>query len=267
MNHAPAAQLLKLLAPAVLLMSAAAARAADPAPAAPAVPATPPHWSYEGQTGPSHWGSEDPTYAACGMGKHQSPIDIENPKTMDLPAIQFAYQPVPLVVTDTGHTMQVNVPPGSGGITVGADHYDLLQFHFHRPSEERIRKQRYPLVVHLVHKSATGKLAVVAVLFRKGGENPLLKQVFENFPASGEKEKAVPGVMLDVAQLLPTAQGYYTFSGSLTTPPCSEDVRWFVMKRQMQATSGQIALFGTRYAADARPTQPTNGREIDQTRN
>lgn len=242
-----------------LLLSAASAPAYAAAP-------TPPAWSYGGSTGPAHWGSEDPAYATCSLGERQSPIDIEKAAPAELPEIEFGYQPVPLVVTDTGFTIQVNVPAGSGGITVGKDHYELVQFHFHRPSEEKIRGRRYALVVHLVHKSAEGKLAVVAVLFSRGKGNRVLQQVLENMPAPGQKEKAVPGVRLDLSQLLPSARGYYTFEGSLTIPPCSEGVRWFVLKRVMQAKSGEILLFATRYPDNARPTQPTHGRKVEQTR-
>jgi len=254
---AAAPRLRSFLLTSSLLLSAAIAHAQAPAP---------PAWSYGGSTGPAHWGSEDPAYAACGVGERQSPIDIKEAERADLPPIEFNYQPIPLVVTDTGFTMQVNVPAGSGGITVGKDHYDLVQFHFHRPSEEKIRGQRYALVVHLVHKSAEGKLAVVAVLFSRGKGNPVLKQVLENLPSPGQKEKAVPGAMLNLAQLLPLARGYYTFDGSLTIPPCSEGVRWFVLKRVMQAKSGEILLFASRYPDNARPTQPTHGRQVEQTR-
>ena len=233
---------------------------------APAYAQAPPAWSYRGSTGPAHWASEDPAYATCGTGERQSPIDIRNAERADLPAIEFDYHPVPLIVTDTGFTMQVNVPAGSGGITVGKDRYELVQFHFHRPSEEKIRGQRYPLVVHLVHKSADGKIAVVAVLFSRGRGNPLLKQVLENLPPPGQKEKAVPGVSLDLAQLLPGARGYYSYEGSLSIPPCTEGVRWLVLKRAMQAKSGEILLFATRYPDNARPTQPGHGRKIEQTR-
>jgi carbonic anhydrase len=256
-----AAQVLRsvILTAAFLLSGAGIAPAYAQAPAAPA-------WSYGGSTGPAHWGSEDPAYAACGVGQRQSPIDIENAPRADLPAIEFGYRPVPLVITDTGFTMQVNVPPGSGGITVGEDHYELVQFHVHRPSEEKIRGQRSALVVHLVHKSAAGKVAVVAVLFSRGKGNPVLKQFMENLPPPGQKEKAVPGATLDLNQLLPSARGYYTFDGSLTIPPCTEGVRWFVLKRVMQARSGDILLFATRYPDNARPTQPTHGRKVEQTK-
>jgi carbonic anhydrase len=206
--------------------------------AAAAQEAQPPHWSYSGDTGPTHWASEDPAYSICGAGTHQSPIDIKDATPKPLSPIRFDYRPIPLTVTDTGHTMQVNVPPGSGGITVGEDHYDLAQFHFHRPSEERIRGKRYAIVAHLVHKNAKGELAVVAVLIRGGHANPVLQQVFANFPPSGHKEASVAGATLDLTQLLPKLRGYYTFEGSLTIPPCREHVRWLVLKQPVQASSG-----------------------------
>jgi carbonic anhydrase len=224
-----------------------------------------PHWSYSGKNGPTSWGNVDPSYATCGVGTRQSPIDIRGATPAKLPAIEFSYKPVPLTVVDTGHSMQVNAPAGSGGITLGTDHYDLVQVHFHYPSEERIAGKRYALVAHLVHKNAQGELAVVAVLIRNGNDNPLLRQVFDNFPPAGEKEHAVPGATVDLMQLLPRNLGYYTFEGSLTTPPCSEHVRWLVLKRQVQASRGEIVQFAGRYPDNARPTQPTNGRKIEQT--
>jgi carbonic anhydrase len=239
-----------------LLAAASSLARADEAPA---------HWSYSGATGPAHWAAEDPAYATCGVGRRQSPIDIRDATPAALPGIEFKYQPIPLVVTDTGHTMQVNVPPGSGGISVGDDHYDLVQFHFHRPSEERVRGQRYELVAHLVHKNDKGELAVVAVLLRRGKGNPVLKQVFDHFPASGQTQATVAGATLDLAQLLPQRRGYYTFEGSLTTPPCSEHVRWLVLKQPAEASVGQISQFAARYHNNARPIQPTNGRTLTQT--
>jgi carbonic anhydrase len=224
------------------------------------------HWSYTGATGPAHWGDED-GFATCATGKQQSPIDIQNPATKVLPAIEFAYRPLPLTVTDTGHSFQVNAPPGSGGITVGGEHYDLVQFHFHRPSEESIQGHRYAMVAHLVHRNAKGELAVVAVLIRKGEENAFLKPVFDHFPAKGTAEAAVPGSSINLGDLLPAQHGYYTFAGSLTTPPCSEQVRWFVLKSAVPASAAQLQQFAARYPDNARPTQPLNGRSIEQTGN
>ena len=224
------------------------------------------HWSYSGATGPEHWASEDAAYAACGSGKHQSPIDIEKAEVEPLPHLEFAYQPIPLTVTDTGHSFQVNVPSGSGGITVGGDHYDLVQFHFHRPSEEEIHGHHYAMVAHLVHKNDKGELAVVAVLIHAGEPNAFLKEVFDHFPPQGTSESKVAGVTLNLAEFLPQHRGYYTFDGSLTTPPCSEHVRWFVFKSPVQASKAQVQQFAARYPRDARPVQPLNDRTVAQTR-
>jgi len=236
---------------------AAVALAAEPAP----------HWSYSGVTGPEHWASEDPSFATCGSGKHQSPIDIEHAVVAPLPPIQFAYQPIPLIVTDTGHTFQVNAPAGSGGIRVGGARYELVQFHFHRPSEEEIQGQRYSMVAHLVHRNANGELAVVAVLIRKGASNAFLGPVFEHFPAQGTAEASVTGATLNLGEFLPQQRGYYTFDGSLTTPPCTEHVRWFVLKTAVQASAAQLQQFAARYPRDARPVQPLNDRTVEATRN
>jgi carbonic anhydrase len=240
-----------------LLAAGAAAVAADP---------TGPHWSYSGATGPEHWAGEDPAFATCGTGKRQSPIDIETAtRNKSLPPLEFAYRPTALTVTDTGHGFQVNAAPGSGGISVGGDHYELMQFHFHRPSEERLQGHRYSMVAHLVHKNGQGELAVVAVLIHQGEENAFLKPVFDNFPAAGSHEKSVAGATVDLAAFLPATHGYYNFEGSLTTPPCSEHVRWFVLKSAVQASPAQIAQFAARYPNNARPTQPLNGRSVEQT--
>ena len=224
------------------------------------------HWSYSGATGPEHWASEDPAFATCGSGKQQSPIDIEKTSVEPLPPLEFAYQPIPLIVTDTGHSFQVNVPPGSGGITVGADHYYLVQFHFHRPSEEEIHGHRDAMVAHLVHKTAGGDLAVVAVLIHAGEPNAFLKQVFDHFPPQGMTETKAPGTTLNLGEFLPHHRGYYTFDGSLTTPPCTEHVRWFVLKSPVQASASQVQQFAARYPHDARPVQALNDRTVKETR-
>ena len=242
------------LAAAALLAGAPAAHAQDHGA----------HWSYSGANGPDHWGTEDPSFATCGTGTRQSPIDIETAAAGSLPAIEFAYKAFPLTVTDTHHTFQVNVPSGSGGITVGGDHYELVQFHFHRPSEERIHGKRYAMVAHLVHKNDKGELAVVAVLIHQGADNAFLKPIFDNFPAEGTESKVV-GTNADLMQLLPASRGYWTFEGSLTTPPCTEHVRWFVLKHAIQASAGQVGQFATRYPHNARPTQPLNARNVQQT--
>jgi carbonic anhydrase len=231
-----------------------------------AADAAAPHWSYSGETGPEHWGSENTSFAICGVGKHQSPINIEKAVVKDLPELKFDYKESALKVTDTGHSFQVNAESGSGGLTVGDDHYEFVQVHFHEPSEERVQGKQYSMVAHIVHKNAKGELAVVAVLIRTGKTNEFLKPIFDNFPAKGTAETNVAGRTIDIGKLLPKHHGYYTFDGSLTTPPCSENVRWFVLKSPVEASRAQLKQFSARYAHNNRPTQPLNSRVIEETK-
>lgn len=223
-----------------------------------------PHWSYEGNTGPAKWAELEEANKTCAIGGTQSPIDIPSAKAgkSKLGQIAFSYKPTPLKILDNGHTIQVNVAPGSS-IKVGGQTYNLLQFHFHRPSEEKIDGKPYELVAHLVHKSAEGKLAVVGVLFEQGAEDPLLKTLWANLPAQQGKEIPVAGVTINPADMLPAKRSYYNFSGSLTTPPCSEGVNWFVLRTPEKASKAQIERFAAIYSMNARPVQPLNGRAIE----
>ena len=226
------------------------------------------HWSYKGATGPSHWAAMEHDYAACGVGKTQSPIDIEDSvaKKSDLPPIAFDYKPSPLKIVDNGHTVQVIYAPGST-ITVAGEQYELVQFHFHKPSEEKINGKPADMVVHLVHRDRDGKLAVVAVLLQAGAANQLIDTLWMNVPKEKEKETDVPGVQVNAAELLPADKvDYYTFAGSLTTPPYSEGVTWFVLKAHTTISKDEIASFGKLYPMNARPTQAVNGREIRATK-
>jgi carbonic anhydrase len=223
------------------------------------------HWTYSGHGGPTEWGALSPEFATCKLGKNQSPIDIRGAKPADLSAIRFDYKPSPLKVIDNGHTIQVNYAPGSS-IDVGGVRYELVQFHFHKPSEEKIYGKSHAMVAHLVHKSADGKLAVVAVLLDKGGASTLIDSIWKNLPKDKEKETLVQNVTVDATQLLPESRGYYTFKGSLTTPPCSEEVTWLVLKTPVKIADSEIAAFGKIYPMNARPTQPLNGRTIQATK-
>jgi len=224
-----------------------------------------PHWSYGGKEGPKHWGQLDPAYAACASGHVQSPINIVHAKLADLPALQFDYHSVPLNIINNGHTIQVNYAPGST-LTVGDKIYTLKQFHFHHPSEEHINGRGFDLVAHLVHDDGNGHLAVVAILFKTGSSNALLDAVWKNIPTQAEMATDVPSVGINVKDLLPTDHGYYTFSGSLTTPPCSEGVVWYVLKSQSLLSADQVAAFAKLYPRDARPIQPLYGREVLETK-
>lgn len=218
-------------------------------------------WDYGEAHGPGHWGAIKPEFATCGAGQAQSPVDIRNAKAADLQPIQFDYHPVPLRIIDNGHTVQVNYAPGST-ITVGGQRYELQQFHFHKPSEEKVNGKSYPMVAHLVHKNADGALAVVAVLLSTGVENPVVKTLWSNLPKEKEKESAPGNVTIDVAALLPKDRAYYTFAGSLTTPPCSEGVTWFVLVHPGHLSKAQVDRFGRIYSHNARPVQPLNGRVV-----
>ena len=221
-----------------------------------------PHWSYRGADGPNHWGELDKGFATCQLGHQQSPIDIRAPTAADLPPIQLAYRPAPLHIINNGHTIQVDYEPGSS-ITVGDRRYELKQFHFHHPSEEKINGKGYAMVAHLVHAAADGSLAVVAVLLdARGSANPLVSRLWQYLPAQEGPETARDDVQIDVTGLLPTDRGYYTFTGSLTTPPCTENVTWFVLKVPVPISQGQADAFGRIYPRDARPTQPLNGRDV-----
>ena len=145
------------------------------------------HWSYDGNEGPSHWGDLQPEFAACKTGHHQSPIDIRNPQKAELSPIRFDYQPSPLHIIDNGHTIMVNYAAGSS-IRVGDKQYTLKQFHFHRPSEEKINGKLYEMVVHLVHADQDGNLAVVAILFESGKDNPLIQELWNGL-AQGKRKK------------------------------------------------------------------------------
>jgi carbonic anhydrase len=218
------------------------------------------HWAYSGDTGPDSWGRLKPEFQQCMLGKRQSPIDIRDGIPVQLDPIQFDYRPSGFRVIDNGHTVQVNVDPGNS-IIVHGHRYELQQFHFHRPSEERINGRQYEMVAHLVHKDADGKLAVVAVLLDQGKAHPLVQQVWNNLPLEKGMEQASL-TQMDLTQLLPEQRQYYTYMGSLTTPPCSEGVLWMVMKNPAMISREQIGVFGKLYQMNARPIQATSGRLI-----
>ncbi|MGI4721315.1 MAG: carbonic anhydrase [Janthinobacterium lividum] len=220
------------------------------------------HWSYEGEYGPANWSNINSNWAKCGAGKRQSPIDLRDGIKVELEQIAFDYHPSSFSEIDNGHTIQVNVG-GGNFLTVGNMSYELQQFHFHRPSEERINGKGTEMVIHFVHRSVEGKLLVLAVLLERGKANPLIQTIWNNLPL--EKQMTVsPSIVLDPNEGLPEKRDYFTYMGSLTEPPCTEDVLWIVMKQPMQASPAQMALFSRLYPLNARPVQPSNGRMIKE---
>jgi len=221
------------------------------------------HWSYRGHNGPPHWAELDPAYRACGAGDRQSPIDIrrKDAKAKVLPPLVFNYRASPLAIIDNGHTVQVNYAPGSA-LVIGGRRYELVQFHFHHPAEEAFDGKRFEMVVHLVHKDSAGQLAVVAIPLKLGHENPLIRALWANLPKEGDHEPAQRKIAINAEDLIPMDHHYYAYSGSLTTPPCSEGVRWSVLRTPVEVSKAQIAAFAKRYPDDARPLQQLNGREV-----
>jgi carbonic anhydrase len=238
---------------------------AAPAPAGEGKPPTEHHWNYGKENGPARWGDLEPDFATCKVGHRQSPIDIEETVKADLPPIQFDYGPSPLRIVDNGHTVMATYGPGSS-IRVGEDVYQLKQVHFHRPSENTVRGTRYAMEAHLVHADDRGRLAVVAVLLETGKENALVRELWSAVPPEKGKEEVREGAQIDAGEILPADRGYYTFEGSLTTPPCSENVTWLVLKQPVQLSAAQIARFSKLYPDDARPTQRLEGRVVRATR-
>ena len=234
------------------------ALAQAPAAAAPA----PAHWSYEGKEGPLNWSHLDPAYKECSAGHEQSPIDIRGAHlNKSLTPIEFHYVSGAMSLVNNGHTVQVTPAAGSYIVADGV-RYDLVQFHFHHPGEEAVKGKLADMVIHLVHKSAEGKIAVVAVRLNEGHPNAILADLWAHLPkATGETDKLTEE--LSPAGLLPSDRGYWTYMGSLTTPPCTEGVHWFVFEQEVELSRDQLKAFGTIFKVNSRLLQPTHGRKIE----
>ena len=224
-------------------------------------PALAQHWGYAGEAGPANWSKIDPKFAMCALGRNQSPIDLAGLVEADLKPLKLAYKAGAADIVNNGHTIQVNYVPGSV-LTVDGRTFELKQFHFHSPSENRIGGKQFPLEGHLVHADKEGSLAVVAVMFQEGAANPLLAKLWEKMPGKAGEKAELPGG-LSVAALLPADRDYYRFNGSLTTPPCSEGVWWLVMKKPASVSKKQVEQFSKTIGfANNRPVQPVNARPV-----
>ncbi len=262
-SHAPL--LLSTLVAITLLSSPALAETQEHAPplaAAEAAPGHEIHWSYEGEGGPANWAKIKDDYKLCATGSTQSPIDLKATVSTDLPMIEVNYKSAPLTVLNNGHTIQVNYPEGSK-MTVGGETFNLLQFHFHTPSEYTVEGKRYNMEVHFVHKNAAGELGVIGIMIEKGAEeNAAAKAIWEHMPKTAGEPQTIAGATIDAAGFFPEDKSYYRLMGSLTTPPCSEGVHWHVLKTPIQFSEGQIATFKELFPVNARPLQEKNNRLI-----
>ncbi len=209
-------------------------------------------WSYQEPTDPAHWAEIDPAYKLCATGHTQSPIDLV---TAEMGAsvgasgdLTLDYGVAPSAVVEPGTTLQVRYPAGNQ-LTIGGQSYGLQQFHFHVPSEHWIDHRPHAMEIHWVHRSEAGDLAVLAVLVDAGRENPALEQLWRSLT----DDTALAA--FDGRSLLPHDLAHYRYSGSLTTPPCSEGVQWLVLSQPIQASAAQIARFTARYGPNVRPLQ------------
>ncbi len=222
-----------------------------------------PGWSYAGETGPERWSGLHPSFARCGGGNRQSPINIRGGIEVELEPIGFDYRPVGFTVLDTGHTVRVEPAPGNA-LSVMGRRYELVELHFHRPAEERVDGRQFDMSLHLVHRDPEGRQAVVAILLDRGGvAHPAIQSIWNSLPLDRNEALASP-VPLDPSDLLPATRGYYTYMGSRTTPPCDEGVVWMVMKEPVPLSVEQIAIFSRLYPMNARPLQALGGRLIKQ---
>ena len=223
-------------------------------------PALEPHWGYGRKDGPAVWGQLSSDYALCAVGRCQSPIDIVGATQADVPAVAFHYQPMQLEVHNNGHTVEV-ASTNENWIEVGGARYELTQFHYHTPGEHTVAGRPFDMEIHLVHRNDEGSLAVVGVLVRRGREHPVLDALAEHLPKPRES-LVIEGQKVAASELLPEASRIFRYEGSLTTPPCSEGVRWYVFETHIEISDAGLAAFEAVLGKNNRPVQPLNGREL-----
>jgi carbonic anhydrase len=216
-------------------------------------------WDYEGERGPSSWGTLDPAFVSCSTGLSQSPIDLRGADSMPAERIRAAYRPTPLLVENNGHTVE-GIPEEEQTLRIGAKRFGLVQFHFHTPSEHAVTGRRFPLEVHFVHQAEDGERAVFGVLVRRGDRNEAFADL-GRLPrrAGGETEV---DEHVNLRGLMPRRLTAFRYDGSLTTPPCSEGIRWNVADSYIEMSRRQIRRLRAIIGPSARPLQPRNGREL-----
>lgn len=247
--------------------SAAAAASAQPehSPAAAAGHAV--HWSYTGDTGPAHWGELDPANSACANGSEQSPIDIDIAHVkanQELKDVVITYKPAAFTLINNGHTIQANAAADSANtIQVEGKAYKLAQLHFHLPSEHKFDGKSFDMELHLVHKSESGELAVLGVMLKAGKEQAALSEIWSKLPKEETKEALKLDNPIDLNALLPADKATFRYNGSLTTPPCSQSVKWVVLEQPMEVSKEQVEAFGKLFPNNARPVQDLKSRSVE----
>jgi carbonic anhydrase len=228
------------------------------------------HWGYEPDNGPANWGKLNRDWLLCAEGKKQSPVDLSGACQQDLDEmklqftstyLRIVHQTHVLDAIDNGHTIQINYDQGET-FTIGSESYELRQYHFHSPSEHTVNDRHYPMEMHLVHISSDKKLAVIGVFIEEGRHNAAFDAIWSNLPQETGQEVHLENVLIDIDDMLPENKATYRYSGSLTTPPCSEDVRWFVYVEPIELSIDQIKIFQKIFHGNNRPSQPLNDRAL-----
>ncbi|TCN19887.1 carbonic anhydrase [Mesobacillus foraminis] len=223
------------------------------------------HWSYEGDTGPEHWGKIDPANSACVNGSEQSPINIEFSQVQTKKAVEdlhINYQPALFTIMNNGHTVQANAVDEGNSVMIEGKEYELVQFHFHTPSEHQFNGQNYEMELHLVHKDMRGKIAVLGLMIKEGEENESLISLWNTLPTEkNEKDKSL-NEPVHLEALLPDDRSAFAYDGSLTTPPCTEGVKWTVFEKPIEMSKQQIKAFRQIFPDNHRPVQAKNNHKI-----
>ena len=220
------------------------------------------HWGYSGEGGPGHWSELSDDFVACGEGKNQSPINILNKDVVPakMAPIPINYPGKTTSILNNGHTLQVNVEPGNS-VQIEGETYHLLQFHFHTPSEHEIDGERFPLEIHFVHKNDKGEIAVLGGVYREGKESERLSTIVDKAPKKAGESAPFVVAFQDYATF-DELTDFYHYSGSLTTPPCTEGLRWYVYPLVATISRDQIAEYIKMIGYDARGVQPLNARRV-----
>ncbi|MFJ7819814.1 carbonic anhydrase [Bacillus toyonensis] len=221
-------------------------------------------WSYEGTTGPEQWGELKPEYKMCLNGQEQSPIDIKTEQiksTVDNNPLQINYQPISFSIKNNGHSIEGKANSSNDYLTLGGNRYTLKQFHFHTPSEHQFEGKHADMELHLVHQNDQGQLAVVGIMIKEGQKNEGFAAMWQNLPHR-KNIKADVQHTIDIKQILPSDHSSFRYMGSLTTPPCTENVQWIVMKQTIEMSKNQIKVFHKLFPTNNRPVQPINGRAV-----
>ena len=222
-------------------------------------------WSYEESTGPEYWGGLAASHAACAHGSEQSPINIVSSQVIEdkkLSGKQIYYEPTTFTILNNGHTIQANATTENNSIVVEGKQYNLAQFHFHTPSEHQFNGQNYDIELHFVHKDESGNLAVLGVMIQEGRKNEVLATVWDRLPNEGNEKDSSEKYLIHLQALLPQNQMSFHYDGSLTTPPCTEEVKWIVFEQPIEMSKEQIKAFQQIFKDNHRPIQPLNEREV-----